>query len=39
MKSDEKLIPVRDVHCFNEDQLAEYLRARLPGFKGPLKVL
>ena len=38
MKSDEKLIPVRDAHLFDEDRLAEYLAAHLAGFKGPLKV-
>jgi aminoglycoside phosphotransferase (APT) family kinase protein len=38
MKSDEKLIPVRDAHHFDEDRLAEYLTAHLVGFKGPLKV-
>ncbi len=38
MKSDEKLIPVRDAHHFDEDRLAEYLKAHLAGFKGPLKV-
>jgi aminoglycoside phosphotransferase (APT) family kinase protein len=38
MKSDEKLIPVRDAHHFDEDRLAEYLKANLAGFKGPLKV-
>ena len=39
MKSDEKLIPVRDAHHFDEDRLAEYLAAHPAGFEGPLKVL
>jgi aminoglycoside phosphotransferase (APT) family kinase protein len=38
MKSDEKLIPVRDAHRFDEARLAEYLAAHLQGFKGPLRV-
>ena len=38
MKSDEKLIPVRDAHRFDEARLAEYLAAHLEGFKGPLRV-
>jgi aminoglycoside phosphotransferase (APT) family kinase protein len=39
MISDEKLIPVRDAHRFDEGRLAEYLAAHLAGFEGPLKVL
>jgi aminoglycoside phosphotransferase (APT) family kinase protein len=38
MKSNEKLIPVRDAHRFDEAGLIEYLAAHLKGFKGPLKV-
>ena len=38
MKSDEKLIPVRDAHRFDEARLDEYLEAHLQGFKGPLRV-
>ena len=38
MKSDEKLIPVRDAHRFDENKLAEYLSTYLAGFEGPLKV-
>ena len=38
MKSDEKLIPVRDAHRFDEARLDEYLAAHLEGFKGPLRV-
>lgn len=38
MKSDEKLIPVRDAHRFDEAGLADYLTAHLEDFKGPLRV-
>ena len=38
MKSDEKLIPVRDAHRFDEARLTEYLEAHLEDFKGPLRV-
>lgn len=38
MKSDEKLIPVREAHRFDEDRLTEYLEANLAGFKGPLRI-
>ena len=38
MKSDEKLIPVRDAHRFDEAGLADYLTGHLEGFKGPLRV-
>ena len=39
MKNDEKLIPVRDTHRFNEDRLANYLTIHLAGFEGPLELL
>ena len=39
MKNDEKLIPVRDTHRFNEDRLADYLTIHLAGFEGPLEIL
>ena len=38
MKSDEKLIPVREAHRFDENRLVEYLTANLAGFKGPLTI-
>ena len=38
MKSDEKLIPVRNAHQFDEAGLSEYLATHLEGFKGPLRV-
>ena len=38
MKSDEKLIPVRNAHQFDEARLTEYLATHLEGFKGPLRV-
>ena len=38
MKSDEKLIPVRPAHRFNEEALAEYLQKNLEGYTGPLRV-
>jgi len=38
MKSDEKLIPVRDVHRFNESALSEYLQNKMEGYTGPLAV-
>ena len=38
MKSDEKLIPVRNAHQFDEAGLTEYLATHLEGFKGPLRV-
>ncbi len=38
MKSDEKLIPVRDAHRFDENKLAEYLSTHLAGFEGPLEI-
>ena len=38
MKSDEKLIPVRNAHQFDEAGLTEYLATHLQGFKGPLRV-
>ena len=38
MKSDEKLIPVRDAHRFDESALGEYLQNRLEDFTGPLNV-
>ena len=39
MKSHEKLIPVREVHRFDEDRLSDYLTAHLAGFKRPLRLL
>ena len=39
MKNDEKLIPVRDTHRFNEARLADYLSIHLAGFEGPLEIL
>ncbi len=39
MKNDEKLIPVRDTHRFNEDRLVDYLTIHLAGFEGPLELL
>ncbi|UCF92157.1 MAG: phosphotransferase [Desulfobacterales bacterium] len=39
MSNDEKIIPVRDGHRFDEGALAEYLKARLEGLDGPLIVL
>jgi len=38
MKSDEKLIPVRDAHRFDESALGEYLQDKLEGYTGPLNV-
>ncbi len=38
MKSDEKLIPVRDAHRFDETALSEYLQNKLEGSTGPLNV-
>ena len=38
MKSDEKLIPIRDVHRFDERALGEYLQNKLEGYAGPLIV-
>ena len=38
MKSDEKLIPIRDAHRFDESALSEYLQDKLEGYKGPLNV-
>ena len=38
MKSDEKLIPVRDAHRFDENKLAEYLSTHLARFEGPIEV-
>jgi len=38
MKSDEKLIPVRDAHRFDESALGEYLQNKLEGYTGPLNV-
>ena len=38
MKSDEKLIPVRDAHRFDESVLGEYLQNKLEGCTGPLNV-
>ena len=38
MKSDEKLIPVRDAHRFDESALSEYLKNNLEGYTDPLKV-
>ena len=38
MKSDEKLIPVRDAHRFDENALGEYLQDKLEGYTGPLNV-
>ena len=38
MKSDVKLIPVREAHRFEEDRLAEYLKDNLAEFKGPLRI-
>lgn len=38
MSSSEKLTPVRDVHRFDEDALAEYLAANLEGFQGSMNV-
>jgi aminoglycoside phosphotransferase (APT) family kinase protein len=38
MKSDEKLIPVRDAHRFDESVLGEYLQNKLEGYTGPLNV-
>ena len=39
MNSNEKLIPLRKVHRFDEDRLSEYLTAHLAGFKSPLRLL
>ncbi len=39
MKNHEKLIPVRQVHRFDEDRLCDYLTAYLAGFKRPLRLL
>ncbi len=39
MKNHEKLIPVRQVHRFDEDRLCDYLTAHLAGFKRPLRLL
>ena len=38
MKSDEKLIPVRDAHRFDESGLSEYLQYNLKGYTDPLNV-
>jgi aminoglycoside phosphotransferase (APT) family kinase protein len=38
MKSDVKLIPVREAHRFDEDRLAEYLKDNLAEFKDPLRI-
>ncbi len=38
MKSNEKLIPVRKAHRFDQSRLAGYLADNLDGFKGPLDV-
>jgi len=38
MKSDEKLIPIRDAHRFDESALSEYLQDKLEGYTGPLNV-
>jgi aminoglycoside phosphotransferase (APT) family kinase protein len=38
MKSDEKLIPIRDAHRFDESALGEYLQDKLEGYTGPLIV-
>jgi len=38
MKSDEKLIPIRDAHRFDEGALGEYLQDKLEGYTGPLIV-
>jgi aminoglycoside phosphotransferase (APT) family kinase protein len=38
MKSDEKLIPIREAHRFDENALSEYLQNKLQGYTGPLKV-
>jgi aminoglycoside phosphotransferase (APT) family kinase protein len=38
VKSDEKLIPIRDAHRFDEGALGEYLQDKLEGYTGPLIV-
>jgi len=38
MKSDEKLIPIRDAHRFDENALSEYLQNKFQGYTGPLNV-
>jgi len=38
MKSDEKLIPIRDAHRFDENALSEYLQNKLQGYTDPLNV-
>jgi aminoglycoside phosphotransferase (APT) family kinase protein len=38
MKSDEKLIPVRNAHRFDESALGEYLQSKLEGYASPLNV-
>jgi aminoglycoside phosphotransferase (APT) family kinase protein len=38
MISDEKLIPVRDAHRFNENALDEYLQNKLEEYTGPLNI-
>ena len=38
MQHAPELTPVREAHRFDEAALAAYLRQRLPGFRGPLRV-
>ena len=38
MKTDAKLTPVREAHCFDENALDEYLKNNLDGYAGSLKV-
>ena len=38
MKTDAKLTPVRDAHCFDENALHHYLKNNLAGYAGPLEV-
>ena len=33
-----ELIPVREMHQFNEGALVDYLKENIDGFKGPLRV-
>ena len=35
----ENLTPVRQAHLFNEAKLADYMKANIGGYRGPIKVL
>ena len=35
----ENLTPVRTAHVFDEARLADYMRAHVDGFRGPLRGL